>query len=98
MSNALDREKLLADTERAIAVTDDGYGMGWTACNKRLVENIRKGKYDLPEKTCHRSEKICEGGFWHTECTNCGKWLDSDYSFCPSCGAKIVEVQDASDD
>ena len=42
-------------------------------------------------------------GYYHSECSECGRWCDEDvflkgkWHYCPNCGAKMDEVEDASD-
>lgn len=42
-------------------------------------------------------------GYYHTECSECGQWCDEDvflkgkWHYCPCCGAKMDEVENAKD-
>ena len=40
----------------------------------------------VPERTCHYVGDEISGG-----CSECRGWLDPACSYCPSCGARVVE-------
>lgn len=58
---------------------------------QRYPERIRVGSLDaprvyVPERTCHYVGDQISGG-----CSECRGWLDPACTYCPSCGARVVE-------
>lgn len=58
---------------------------------QRYPERIRVGSLENPrvyvsERTCHYVGDQISGG-----CSECRGWLDPACSYCPTCGARVVE-------
>ena len=98
MTDALDKQKVLADLEESLEELElYSVSEPWVGPMKRMLEQLKQaytsGYYDLPEKTCTMVEKRpvpgqCMNGY----CSECQGEIHENMVLCPFCGARILEV------
>lgn len=102
MSRLIDADELrsgLFHLEGETSTTDRqlGYQAGWNdalmygVLDAPTVDAVKHGHWLFYEEP---------DGYYHSECSECGRWCDEDvflkgkWHYCPNCGAKMDEVED----
>ena len=96
MTEALDKQKVLAETKKAIKHFNDSLEL--VVMLAAFNAEIDMGVYDLPEKTCTLKDRWRVNATnavspYYGKCSSCSEDISSFNKYCPFCGARIVEVK-----
>lgn len=95
-------KKYLADKERALRCALPHAKSGWFEETVKEIQALGvaiealsqperpKGRWVEPIE-CGLPDEFTGVGF---DCSNCGLWSDTDYSFCPNCGADMRDGEE----
>lgn len=99
--DAISRQAVLDDLEKSHMTSGVRNQGTWNECIDSMMRTIRNMPSVTPKQKMGRWIEHNQYGIKHIECSSCSAWVLSEYlvrkSYCPNCGAKMVEPQESEE-